>query len=394
MRIVHLQHPYIENRGYQENYLPERQKQLGHDVHIVTTDVVPHKFREEEQEDYQPGEYTYDGVPTYRCRSISYDTEAATLPIGAVRKIIELEPDVIHSHRLISFLSFCSITAKPFSEAKLFFDIHVDNDNFHLDEPYKKAGFAGFRELLLPIIKRSADGFIAVNPYARQFLRDRLQIADPHLLPLGADAHKFSPSVADRAAVRRELDIAADRFVAIVSGNLNESKNVTEIIESIDRIESENFHLVILGGGDERYLESLRDSARSLGVSSQITFHDFVDHDELPRFYNAADLGIWPGKLGITVIEAISCGLPVIVPESEATNFLVANENGTSLAETTPDSIANAVQQYIENPDLRDAHARNSRQLAESELSWEAIAEKSIEIYHGGDPDDETISTK
>ena len=33
--------------------------------------------------------------------------------------------------------------------------------------------------------------------------------------------------------------------------------------------------------------------------------HDFVSHDRLADFYNAADIGVWPGKLGITIIEAV-----------------------------------------------------------------------------------------
>lgn len=381
MRIVHLQHPYIEERGYQENYLPARQRQLGHDVHIVTTDIVPHKFREEAEDDYQPGKYTYKGVPTYRCKSVTYDTEAATLPIGAVRKIVELEPDVVHSHRLISFLSFCSLGANALTDAKLFFDIHVDNDNFHLDAPYKKVGFAGFRKILLPIIKRSADGFIAVNPYAKQFLRDELHCPDAHLLPLGADADKFRPSDGERSETRQELGVSEDAFVAITAGNLNESKKVRKIIESVKLIDSREFHLVVLGGGDEQYLESIRDLTRSLGVIQKVTFHEFVNHDELPRYYNAADVGVWPGKLGITVIEAISCGLPVIVSESEATRFLIENNNGTSLIDADASSIADAIQNYIDNPEWRDTHARNARQLAEEQLSWESIAEESIRIY-------------
>jgi len=63
MRIAHLQHPYIPNMGYQENYLPSKQQELGHDVHIITTNIVPKKF-EERSSNWETGSYVYDGVPT------------------------------------------------------------------------------------------------------------------------------------------------------------------------------------------------------------------------------------------------------------------------------------------------------------------------------------------
>jgi len=381
MRIVHLQHPYIPGMGYQENYLPARQKELGHDVHIITTDVIPEKFRTEVHEDYPPGSYSYKNVPTERCRSITYDTEAATIPIGAVRKIKNLNPDVIHSHRLVSFLSLSSICANAITDTKLVFDIHVDNDNFHLDEAYKKIGFRGFRGIVLPIIKRSSDGFIAVNPYAQRFLKERLGIHNSHYLPLGADIEQFQPSQQERTKLRSELNIDEDEFVVITAGNLNESKKIEEIIRSIPSIENRSVRLIILGSGDEEYLHSLHELTEELEVSEQVIFHDFVEHEELSKFYNAADIGVWPGKLGITIIEAVSCGLPIIVSDTEATDFLTGNENGIPLSEISPTEIATAIQKYAEDPELQDMHSSNAYQLAQNELSWKSIAKKSIEIY-------------
>lgn len=382
MRIVHLQHPYIPEMGYQENYLPARQKELGHDVHIITTDIVPKKFRTEIQVDYSPGSYSYKGVPTERCRSITYDTEAATIPIGAVRKINHLEPDVVHSHRLISLLSLSSICSDIISDSKLIFDIHIDNDNFHIDKLYKRIGFEGFKQIVLPIIKQVGDGFIAVNPYAQRFLEEQLDIHESHLLPLGADIEKFHPSQQERSEMRSELDISESEFVVITSGNLNESKKVKHIIRSISNLNSEPVRLVILGSGDDKYMQSLYDLVEDLELSEQVIFHDFVDHKDLSKFYNAADLGVWPGKLGITIIEAISCGLPVIVSDSEATEFLIQNGNGVALSKVSPEELANAIKLYSDNPERTKKHENNAVQFSKENLSWESIAEESIKIYN------------
>ncbi|TKX76386.1 glycosyltransferase, partial [Halorubrum sp. SD626R] len=165
------------------------------------------------------------------------------------------------------------------------------------------------------------------------------------------------------------------------AGNLNESKKIEDIIRSIPNIDSDLVRLVILGSGDEEYIQSLRNLTEDLNMSDQITFYDFVAHENLSKFYNAADVGVWPGKLGITIIEAVSCGLPIIVSDTEATDFLIGNDNGVCLPVISPDKIADAIQRYAENPSRLESHGSNAYQLTQRELSWKSIAEKSIEIY-------------
>jgi glycosyltransferase involved in cell wall biosynthesis len=262
------------------------------------------------------------------------------------------------------------------------YDTHIDNDNFHLDQMYKKIGFNVFKNIVLPVIKRSSDGFIAVNPYAQRFLENRFNIFDSHFLPLGANIENFRPSKQEGAELRSKLRISEDDFVVITAGNINKSKKVENIIQSISNLDVRAVRLIVLGGGDQEYLESLRNLVEDLDVSNKVIFHDFVEHEDLSKFYNAADVGVWPGKLGITIIESLSCGLPIIVAETKATEFLIVNDNGISLPDTSPSTIANAIRKYAKSTELRRIHGSNARQLAEKNLSWKSIAKKSIDIYH------------
>jgi glycosyltransferase involved in cell wall biosynthesis len=116
-------------------------------------------------------------------------------------------------------------------------------------------------------------------------------------------------------------------------------------------------------------------------VSDNVGFKEIVDHDELSKYFNSADIGLWTGKLGITVLEAVSSGLPVIVSDDPATEFIVDNNNGLTYSEGDVEALADQIKKYLNDPAMRERHGANGRQLVENKLSWEKIAAKSIECY-------------
>ena len=139
--------------------------------------------------------------------------------------------------------------------------------------------------------------------------------------------------------------------------------------------------VLLVGNIEEEYKKELMSMAQRLNVSDSLIFRDSVPHDKLSKFLNCADIGVWPGKLGITAIEAIGTGLPLIVSNEDAMAYLVSNENGFIFPSGNEQILAERVQMYLDNPSLLEAHSQNAAQFARNELYWENIAKKSIEIY-------------
>jgi glycosyltransferase involved in cell wall biosynthesis len=202
------------------------------------------------------------------------------------------------------------------------------------------------------------------------------------LLPLGVDTEVFSSDV-NSDSLREELGINEDEQVLISAGNLNETKDLDILLRAFDSVvdEDSNVRLLIVGPGPEEYLREIRELVADLGLSDQVKFCGEIPHESLPEYYNLADIGIWPGKLGITIIEAIGCGLPVVVCDSAATDFLIANENGASFERGNSVKLATVISQLVSNPDQIDTFSQNAVEYAQDELSWRKIAERSIEFY-------------
>jgi glycosyltransferase involved in cell wall biosynthesis len=266
------------------------------------------------------------------------------------------------------------------SDTDIYVDIHVDNDNLSVNTLWKQFLYAAFQRIALPLISFRTDGFLPVNPFAKQYVANLgIPKKKIQLLPLGVDTKSFHPDV-DGTHVRRELGIDDDEIVLITAGNFNETKDLDILIEAFSGI-SRKASLILLGDGEDAYMDEISSLVNQHKLADSVFFHDRVPHQELPHFFAASDVGIWPGKLGITIIEAIGCGLPIIVCDSPATEFLTANDNGLIFPRREQEELTNRVQMYLSKPSMREQHAKNGVEYVQKKLAWEQIADKSIEIY-------------
>jgi glycosyltransferase involved in cell wall biosynthesis len=141
-------------------------------------------------------------------------------------------------------------------------------------------------------------------------------------------------------------------------------------------------YLLLLGNGPEAYMQRIRTLATSGDASSRILFKDFASHSELPLYYNAADLGVWPGNHSITAVEALATGLPVILPEEDlAYGVLFKKDAAVGFKRRDPDSLSESVLKLLHDSNLKSKTISNSLFLVKNTLSWRTIAERTIEIY-------------
>jgi glycosyltransferase involved in cell wall biosynthesis len=201
---------------------------------------------------------------------------------------------------------------------------------------------------------------------------------------LGADTTRFRKSVKLRNEGRAELHITDHDILIITSGKFHKNRDIDVLLNSFALISEKIpcLKLLLLGGGSKNYMDKLHSEVKDQHLIDRVIFHEFVSHNELPKFYNAADIGIWPGWPSITVNEAIACGLPVIVPR----DFLQYHhlfENFVVLGFKRGDSqeLAEKILCFIDNEDQRQMIIKNAESFFKTTISWEAIAKKSIQIY-------------
>ncbi|MCS7183335.1 MAG: glycosyltransferase [Thermoanaerobaculum sp.] len=198
------------------------------------------------------------------------------------------------------------------------------------------------------------------------------------VLPLALEP-RFTP-MAQREAIRQELGIPRDAFVAGTVGKLDPTRGQDLLLLALGAV-PESWGLVV---GKGPFLPRLEKLAKKLGINGRVLFPGY--HEEgLERLYNAMDLFIFPEPgsdwAHRAVAEAAACGVPSLAVDVPGIRDLV--EPGVS-GELWPrgDAAALAVliQKWKENPQrCREAGSR-ARQRVQG-LTSAALSRALMELY-------------
>jgi glycosyltransferase involved in cell wall biosynthesis len=192
------------------------------------------------------------------------------------------------------------------------------------------------------------------------------------------------PSQGERAAERSGLDIPDDAFVLLTASRLAAWKRVDRALAALPQIlrSTTKALLLIVGDGEER--AHLERQARELGVAGRVRFVGAVPQERVAGYMHAADVLLALADLsnvGNPLLEAMSCGLPVVAVDAGDTRTLVRDgDTGRLLASGAPGEVARAVAALAEDVAERHRLGEGARRFAESHFwSWEARLEAELE---------------
>lgn len=190
----------------------------------------------------------------------------------------------------------------------------------------------------------------------------------------GIDLTKYYDHAAGDAA-RRQVGFDSNDLVIVFIGRVIPEKGLLEAVKAVATLtDLPDVRLLVVGssvyGAEEQtdYVRAVRAAATQLPEGT-VTFTGFVPYDDTPRYLHAADIAIlpslWDEPAGLTVVECMAAGLPVIttraggIPEyaDDTTALFVSRENAV-------DSIAAAIRRLHDSPALRARLAQGGRQRA------------------------------
>ena len=198
------------------------------------------------------------------------------------------------------------------------------------------------------------------------------------MIPLGTDTSIFRKDLTARVEYRKKLDLNEEDILVLYTGKIYEIKNVHLIIEALNEISLRtNKKLVIHFVGDvsKTYASVLDKFIAS--SKNRIVHFKAIPFNQLQEVYNAADISVWPDHLTNSTIDASACGCPIIcshfMPER------VKFGNGLLVKGGDLKSLTNALEQLINNDQLRHEMGDRGIKYVQKELSWTAISKKFIE---------------
>jgi glycosyltransferase involved in cell wall biosynthesis len=229
------------------------------------------------------------------------------------------------------------------------------------------------------------DAVIAISKPVAQHLKEDFKVAQNkvHLIANGIDLERFS-LVNDqmRRDARQKWGITQTPLIGIIA-RLSDVKGIDILIRAMPLIIKEipSANLLIAGQGPEE--NALKKLTESLALSANVRFIQVIDQTH--ELLCALDVFVMPSMmegLGLSVIEAQACGIPVVASRVGGLVDLIEDEkSGYLTAVKDPKALAERIIKALKSPDHCTIMARQARLNVERHFSSELMLKKTLEIY-------------
>lgn len=173
-------------------------------------------------------------------------------------------------------------------------------------------------------------------------------------------------------------------------GRITPEKGLNILIEAFLRLINEGFNLelLIVGNGNELYINKLKNRANDLILENKVFFIESVNSDYLSLLYSNIDILVlpsltttrWKEQFGRVLIEAMACETAVIGSSSGEIPGVIGDA-GIVFKEGDVNDLFLKLKELILNSDLRKEFAKKGKKRVDKLYSWEAVSKQLKECY-------------
>lgn len=199
------------------------------------------------------------------------------------------------------------------------------------------------------------------------------------LIPGGVDLEHFRPCT-NRTAIRKKIDVPAKKLVLFTVRNLVARMGLENLLYAVSKVADAIPELYLIIGGTGLLKEKLMSLARDLSIQDRVRFVGFIEEEDLPSYYQMADLFVLPTKelegFGLVTLESLACGTPVLGTPIGGTKEILGNLNANFLfKDASPGAMATSILRMAlrlkANAGLRQSLSLQCRAFAETYYSWD-----------------------
>jgi len=403
LRICIVTDAYLPSIGGVENhvlYLSAELKRQGHDVVVVTHKSPPVPSQVARQvESPVPVHRLAGGLLVFREHDIAIDPRM----VSSFKNLLDRSRfDIVHGQSEGSYLVYEALSAARRRGIATVLTRHSMLQN-------KPAIARSFLISLTRLLTKRADGLIAVSQSCAE---ESAGFPGPvRVIPNGVDTAEFRPMPAERQRLRAELEFTDDDVVLGFVGRLHTTKGIPLLLDTFEQLRQEmasgrlgtragfwgqspcgdsplaepghvpapRLKLLLAGPGPLRPVIEERASA-SLGA---ITLLEPQPFDKVASLLDTLDVFAFPSRgeaFGISLLEAMACGLPSVAFGRWGVKELVA-DGETGLLADNPADFSEKLGRLVSDSELRDRLGQAARKSVEEKFSWPHVAAETVAFY-------------
>jgi glycosyltransferase involved in cell wall biosynthesis len=249
---------------------------------------------------------------------------------------------------------------------------------------WKQALVRFARSFVQPLLFRLARPapIIAISDFMRRVYLDAGFPQEIEAIHLGVPMKMFSPN-GGRVPVPEEI-------LFLYVGALWEGKGPQVALQALGQLVQRSqvppVHLDIYGHGTAGFMEYLHEVVKENKVESHVTFHGFVQREELARVYQTHDVllfpSIWDEPFAAVPVEAMASGMPVIGTTAGGTPEAVSNgETGLLVPPGDPHAMAESMTRLVSDPGFRWQLGQNAAQSAREKWDFNTYIDRLEKRY-------------
>jgi len=233
-------------------------------------------------------------------------------------------------------------------------------------------------------ILKAASRVIAVTKVeAEQYRSVGVSEDKIEIIPNGIDLFEFE-NLPPRGEFRRKYALNDNQKIILYLGRIHKIKGLDLLVKAFAKLSQplNDIKLVIVGP-DDGYLPSLRKLVANLEISDKVLFTGPLYGQEKLNAYVDADVYVLPSSyeiFGITVLEALACGTPVIVTDRCGIADVINGQAGL-IVPYDEEQLQQTLQYMLIDDKVRLQFSEKGKLLVREKFNWEKIAEQIERLY-------------
>jgi len=389
MKILMLCEFYNETLEYQENLAVKYYCKHGHSVTVITSTYESvFDYYNNIHDNKLPSKIYYDHGAKIIKLPFKFNFFGKLKKYISIKNIVEEEkPDLLYIHCIMPNMLEMLDYKKKNPKVKMIMDYHADYSNsannwLSLNILHKIIR----KKIYLDPVRKHISRFYPIIPGSTKFLNEvyNVDFKDMEILPLGADVDLVNEIKNSniREIIRDKYNISNEDVVIFSGGKFNSIKKTHLLISSFNLINNKKLHLFLLGDAD-KYNEEYKNNLISLSNKNKnIHFLGWQNNKTVYEYLSASDLAVFPASQSIMWLQAIGCGLPIIVGDTGGQSLDYINEFGAIIElkneDINAENIAESIKKIVFDNELYLAMKKAANKTTNKFLDWNHLIDKTL----------------
>jgi glycosyltransferase involved in cell wall biosynthesis len=354
-------------------------RRRGVEAEVLTTDAYASADDQAWQAEYA-ARYPLAVVKCVGPRGFGYSSQLRPVLADRLKHV-----DLVHVHNVWGYANRLAARLCPKWDVPFVVSTHGMLDPHSMGRKAWKKRLYG-RLFEFPAL-RQASGLIFTHAEEERLARETCgPLPTGFVVPLGtSDPPAESRSVLASQFLRQFPATARGPRVMFLS-RLHEKKGLDLLLPAFQRVlqNHSSGQLVLVGPGEEDYVQELRSRANSLGISQQTHFIGSLHGEQKWAALAAADVYVLPSyqeNFAIALVEALRVGTPVVCSQRVNIWSDLANAGAATICELTVESVAESILRLLDDRSGAEEQGGRGAAFAAENYTWAKSVERLVDVY-------------